>query len=333
VELVRKANAPVISDIGQLLLGIVDFIHPKELDNRALWAAFGVAFVINLVLVWRLPPVCPPAGAGGTIAPAIALYSVTFVVNGVDQIVDDSNNSLRVYKNAQMTVKEVTICVAPFEGPGGMFYVEFQPYNTEDQLIDPVRGSPLLDAESGFTSIPGPDCTWVISDDWQKISILSTHFPPGGTQNPYCQERACEFDDRLEVHPTFDGLSVSTPTPSPTSTVTVTNLTEARVRFAITLSNGDELKVPAGGTLTLTPGEGVLVETIITVGQSSFPRDLTYQYLAPGGSIPEELVGPRTSYVAPDQPGPDFITVLITDPETGDEILHSINVVVKKKSP
>lgn len=120
-------------------------------------------------------------------------------------------------------------------------------------------------------------------------------------------------------------------TMTPTSTATV--LTDARVIFTITLRNGDKLEVPAGSTLTLTPGEAVLIEAIITVGQSSFPRDLTYEYLAPVGSIPEELVGPRTSYVAPDRPGPDFITVLITDLETDDGILRSINVAIKEKSP
>lgn len=128
-------------------------------------------------------------------------------------------------------------------------------------------------------------------------------------------------------------LFPTTPAPTPTPTVMATNLMDARVRFTITLSKGDKLKVPAGGTLTLTPGDGVLIETSITVGPSPFPRDLTYQYFAPVGSIPEELVGPTTSYIAPDQPGPDFITLLITDPETGSEILRSINVIVKEKSP
>lgn len=219
VELVKEAKAPAISAISELLLGIVGFLHPRALDSRALWASFGVALIINLVLVWRLPPACPPAGAGGTIAPAIALYSVTFVVNGVDQIVDDSDNSLQVSKNNQVTVKEVTICVAPFEGSGGTFYVEFQPYNIEDQLIDDRVVLPHQDTASGFISIPGLDYTWAIGDDWQKISVLSIHFPPGGTQNPDCAKGTCEVDDRLvvEVHPAF----IATATPTATSTPTL----------------------------------------------------------------------------------------------------------------
>lgn len=121
----------------------------------------------------------------------------------------------------------------------------------------------------------------------------------------------------------------------PTLTVTPAsmNLADARVCFNITSSRGDELTVLTGGTLTLKPGDGILIETRVTVGQLSFPRDLAYQYRAPIGSIPKELVGCRTSYVAPDQPGPDFITVLITDPETGNETMRSINVVVKEESP
>ena len=127
-------------------------------------------------------------------------------------------------KNDQVTVKEVTICVAPFEGPGGTFYVEFQPYNIEDQLMDDLVVLPYQDTASRFMSIPGPDYIWVVGDDWQRISVLSIHYPPGGTQNPHCQEGACEFDDRLtvEVHPAFDGMNISTATATPTATSTPT---------------------------------------------------------------------------------------------------------------
>jgi len=129
-------------------------------------------------------------------------------------------------------------------------------------------------------------------------------------------------------------ISTPTPThiPSPTPTAAIVHLADARVSFTITLSGDGKREVPAGGTLTLAPGDKVLIELSVTVGTSPFPRDLTYRYFAPGGSIPEELTGPSASYVVPEQPGSDAITVQITDPATGDSILRSINVVVSEGS-
>ena len=178
VELVERANISIISRISIFLLEIVNLLHPQALNNRVLWASFWVAFILNLVLAWRLPPACPQA-AGGRIAPDIALYSVTFIVNGIEQFVDNVNNSLRVPESDQMTVvvKEVMVCTTPFEGGGGTFYVEFRPYNAEGPLWNLVEGSPLSDAASRLVSVPGPAYTWAIDNDWQEISILSVHYP------------------------------------------------------------------------------------------------------------------------------------------------------------
>jgi len=131
-------------------------------------------------------------------------------------------------------------------------------------------------------------------------------------------------DIRVLLHP-----------PTPTLTVTSTpkvDLTDARVLFIITLSNGDELEVPADGTLTLTSGDVMLIEMSVIVGNSLFPRDLTYQYFASRGGIPEKHIGPRASYVAPELPALDVITVVIKDRATGDTITRCIKVVVKERS-
>jgi len=119
----------------------------------------------------------------------------------------------------------------------------------------------------------------------------------------------------------------------PTPTATVVHLTDAHISFTVTLIGGGELEIPAGGILSLAPGDGVLIDVNVTVDHSPFPRDLTYQYLAPRGSIPEELTGPSASYAAPEQSGPDVITARIRDWKTGDEIVRSISVFVEEKSP
>ena len=128
--------------------------------------------------------------------------------------------------------------------------------------------------------------------------------------------------------PTASSTPTLTPMPPTTSSSTVVDLANAHVNFTISLADAPEMTVPASGTLSIAPGAVVLIEMKVTIGQSPFPRDLTYWYSAPRGSIPEKHTGPSVSYVAPEQPGPDVITVSITDQETGEQILRSIKVVV-----
>jgi hypothetical protein len=134
---------------------------------------------------------------------------------------------------------------------------------------------------------------------------------------------------RVLVWLDIEAIPSSAVTPVPT----IDNLADAGVSFTITFSNDDEKKIPAGNMLSLIPGDGVLIKVDVTVGSSPFPHDLTYRYFAPRGNIPDELTGPSASYVAPEQIGPDVITVSITDQETRNEILRSISVIVGEKSP
>jgi len=119
----------------------------------------------------------------------------------------------------------------------------------------------------------------------------------------------------------------------PTPTARAVHLTDAHIRFTVTLSNGSKLEVPTGGVLSLSPDDRVLIEVNVTVDHWLFPRDLTYQYFALEGSIPQELTGPTASYSAPEKPGADIIAVRIRDQETRDEIVRSINVEVKEQLP
>ncbi len=108
------------------------------------------------------------------------------------------------------------------------------------------------------------------------------------------------------------------------------NLSDARVGFSITLSNGDKIPVPISNTITLAPGDMVVIETSVTTNSSPFPRALSFQYYAPRGRV-AKASGPRTSYVAPAQPGSDVITVSVTDQVTGDMIQRHLNIIVKEK--
>jgi tetratricopeptide (TPR) repeat protein len=130
----------------------------------------------------------------------------------------------------------------------------------------------------------------------------------------------------LWLWPRAASLLVPRPMPAPGA-----SLDAAQVSFTITRSDGETLSVPIESTLALMPGEGILIGANVVVDQVSFPHDLSFQYFAPGGSVPAKIVGPRTSYIAPKQPGPDVIATLITDQVTHDTILRSVRVIVKAK--
>lgn len=143
---------------------------------------------------------CPPADAEGTIPPAVAIDSITFVVNGKEQVMNDAN-PLTATSGDQVQIKEVTICpAAPFEGGGGNVYVEFDPVGQDGQvMVSEVKGTGAVQVTPGLTTITGPDYTWTI-DNWRHISVVTVHYPPGGgTQNTNCEGGACEIDDRIIV--------------------------------------------------------------------------------------------------------------------------------------
>lgn len=144
--------------------------------------------------------VCPTADAEGTVSPAVAIYSITFVVDGVEQVVNDVG-LLRASPGAQVQVREVVICsVEPFEGNGGSVYVEFDPVDHSGRVIaSKVRGTRAVGVTSGFTNVPGSGVLWTIGN-WRHISVVTVHYPSGDrTKNPRCEGGLCEVDDRVIV--------------------------------------------------------------------------------------------------------------------------------------
>jgi len=144
---------------------------------------------------------CPTiADAAGTVPPSVAIASITFVVNGVEQVVDDWG-LLQASPGDRVEAKEVTICVDRFEGSGGRVYVEFNPVDDSGQVItSEVTGTIAVAVAPGLTTISGPDHTWTIGGDWRHFSVVVVHYPDSfwKTASPECEENTpyiCEVDD------------------------------------------------------------------------------------------------------------------------------------------
>ena len=155
----------------------------------------------SLVINVSLPLVCPPADPGGTVPPTVTISSLIFVVNGVEQVVDDSGY-LQASSGDRVEVKEVTICVDPFEGSRGRVYVEFTPVDTSGQVItSEITGTIGVAVAPGLTTITGTNILTI--GNWRQISVVTVHYPAGGgTLNPNCEREdpyICEVDDRMIV--------------------------------------------------------------------------------------------------------------------------------------
>jgi len=144
-------------------------------------------------------PACPPATGEGTISPAVSIYSIVFVVNGVEQVVRDGD-VLQALPGEEVQVREVTICVGVFSGNGGEACVDLAPVDQSGQEIaSEHRGTHIVPVTPGFISISGPDQGWVIGKNWRHIAAVLNHWPPDGTQDPGCGGGRCERDDRTIV--------------------------------------------------------------------------------------------------------------------------------------
>lgn len=144
-------------------------------------------------------PTCPPARGEGTISPTITIYSIVFVVNGVEQIVRDGD-MLQALPGELVQVREVTICVGSYSDNGGEACVDFAPVARGGQeLVSEHSGTHTVRVTPGFMSISGLDHRWTIGENWKHISVVLNHWPSGGTEDLGCGSGRCERDDRIII--------------------------------------------------------------------------------------------------------------------------------------
>jgi hypothetical protein len=140
-------------------------------------------------------PACPPAEGEGTISPAVSIYSITFVVNGAEQVVSDGD-TLEAAVGDEIEIRETVICAGSFFGSGGEACVDFAPVDQSGQeMISEHAGTHMVPVIAGFTTIPGPNHTWTLAENWVRISAVLNHWAPEDTKDVDCANRRCEHDD------------------------------------------------------------------------------------------------------------------------------------------
>jgi hypothetical protein len=140
---------------------------------------------------------CPPAVGEGTVAPAIAIRSVTLLVNDI-RLTLSEGDTLPAPPGSQVQVVEVALCVGPFSGDAGDACADFAPTGESGEKITPEHaGTHLVPLTSGIITLPGPDHAWIIEDDWTALAAVVNHWPGVKTQDLGCGEANCERDDWL----------------------------------------------------------------------------------------------------------------------------------------
>jgi hypothetical protein len=144
-------------------------------------------------------PVCPPARGDGTISPAISIYSITFVVNGLDQEVRPGD-ALQALPGDELEVREITLCTGAFSRDGGEVCVDFAPGDPSGgEITSEHAGTHMVRVSPGFMTMAGPSHTWTVGEDWGHIAAVVNHWPPEDTEDVSCGNRRCEHDDRIII--------------------------------------------------------------------------------------------------------------------------------------
>jgi hypothetical protein len=144
-------------------------------------------------------PVCPTARGVGTVSPAVSIYSITFLVNGIDQIALQ-NSKLQAVPGDKVQIREVIICASPFSGNDSQACVDFAPVDESGQEIrSEHKGSHSVPVTPGQISISGLNFTWTVGENWSGFYAVLNHWPPVETQDLDCANGLCERDDWIIV--------------------------------------------------------------------------------------------------------------------------------------
>lgn len=149
---------------------------------------------------WTAAPTraCPPADGVGSVRPAMSVYSVTFVINGREQVVRDGA-TLEAVSGDEVLVAEVEICANEVGGGLGEVCVDIAPLDRNgEEIRSQAGGTHQQPAPADFATVSGPPTVWTIGEGWQGFTVVLNHWV-GGASDAGCAEGRCERDDYMRV--------------------------------------------------------------------------------------------------------------------------------------
>lgn len=142
-------------------------------------------------------PACSPTSGEGTVAPAITIHSITFLVDGAELTLADGD-VLPAVPGSEVRVVEVMICVGDFATNSGEACVDFAPTKESGEEVSAEHaGTHLVPLSPGLITVPGPDHSWSIAEDWVGMAAVVNHWPGMATEDDACAQGQCERDHQL----------------------------------------------------------------------------------------------------------------------------------------
>ena len=133
----------------------------------------------------------------GTVAPAITIHSITFLVDEEELTLSDGD-VLPAPPGSEVSVVEVEIFVGAFVANGGEACVDFAPIRDSGEEVSAEHaGTHMVPLTPGLITVPGPDRSWSIDGSWVGIAAVVNHWPGVKTEDHECAEGQCERDHRL----------------------------------------------------------------------------------------------------------------------------------------
>jgi len=138
-----------------------------------------------------------PTAGGGTVAPAITIQSITFLVDGA-RLTLSEGDVLPAPVGSEVGVVEVKISVGDFVADGGEACVDFAPTrDSGEEVFAEHTGTHMVPLSPGLITVPGPDHAWTIDETWVGIVAVVNHWPGIKTKDLECAEGLCERDQQL----------------------------------------------------------------------------------------------------------------------------------------
>jgi hypothetical protein len=140
---------------------------------------------------------CSPTPGEGTVAPAISIHSITFLVDDVELTLSDED-MLPATAGSEVKVVKVKICVGAFKANGGEACVDFAPIRESGEEVSAEHaGTHMVPLAPGLITLPGPDRSWSIDESWVGIAAVVNHWLGVKTEDHECAEGQCERDHQL----------------------------------------------------------------------------------------------------------------------------------------
>ena len=165
-------------------------------DGNALSTTSAVASTVTSTTA--ATPACPPADVVGSVPPAVSIYSITFLVNGREQVVHDGR-TLEAVAGDEVLIAEVEICANEAGGGRGEVCVDVAPLSRDgEEARSQAGGTHLQPAPTAFATVSGPPAAWILSEGWRGFTVVLNHWVSGASDFG-CAEGRCERDDYMRV--------------------------------------------------------------------------------------------------------------------------------------